>query len=76
MPSRELITNSQAQSEIDFAGEAAQLLRDWSAQVSELPQLLSTDLRKRAVGALVRWYEALPRMRRIPPILRSRGSTL
>lgn len=33
------------------------MLRDWSAQVSELPQLLNTDERKRAAGALVRWYE-------------------
>jgi hypothetical protein len=57
MTSRELINNSKVQSEIDFAGEAVQLLRDWSAQVRDLPQLLSTDPRKRAAGALVRWYE-------------------
>jgi hypothetical protein len=56
MTSGELINNGQAQSEIDFDGEAARLLRDWSALVRSLPQLLSTDDRKRAVGALVSWY--------------------
>jgi hypothetical protein len=56
MTSSELINNIRPQSEIDFAGEAARLLRDWSALVRRLPELLSTDDRKRAVGALVSWY--------------------
>jgi hypothetical protein len=56
MTSSELIHNNQPQSEIDFAAEAASLLRDWSALVRRLPQLLGTIDRKRAVGALVSWY--------------------
>jgi hypothetical protein len=56
MTCNELINDSQPQSEIDFVGEAARLLRDWSALVRRLPQLLSVDDRKRAVAALVRWY--------------------
>ncbi len=56
MVSSELINNNQPQSEIDFAGEAARLLRDWSALVRRLPQLISTDDRKQAVGTLVSWY--------------------
>ncbi len=55
MTSSEL-TNNQPQSEIDFADEAARLLRDWSALVRRLPQLVSTDDRKRAIAALVSWY--------------------
>jgi hypothetical protein len=57
MTSRELVNDSQVQPEIDFAGEAAQLLRDWNALVQSLPQLISRDGRKRAIGSLVRWYE-------------------
>jgi hypothetical protein len=52
----ELINNSQPQPEIDFAGEAVRLLRDWSVPVRDLPQLLSTEDRNQAARVLVRWY--------------------
>jgi hypothetical protein len=52
----ELINNSQPQPEIDFAGEAVRLLRDWSASVRDLPELLSTEDRNQAARVLVRWY--------------------
>jgi hypothetical protein len=57
MTSDNLIDTDRLPPEIDFAADAANLLRSWQQLVRALLELIGTDDRKCALWGIVSWYE-------------------